>query len=320
VDRVTRIAVSVQAEPRDLGSWLALARRLESSRFDALLMGDHPGSGASPWPALGAAATATDRLRLGTYVLQCGVREPMHIAADAATLDLLAPGRVMLGLGAGHTPLEWTDVGRRRPSPQARVARLVEVFDAVARLLAGETTTFEGSHVSLDATRLDGFPPLGHVTLTVGGGHPDLLRFGAERADIVALSGLGRTLPDGHRHEVTWSPERLHAQLKLIRDAAKRADRTPTLDALVQQVTVTRDRSTVFADLASRLAGNPLVEHLAATPFLLVGTHEEIAQQMVRQAEQWGISRYVVREPAVPDLEPVLTWLQEAGNLSGYGM
>jgi hypothetical protein len=48
---VPGIRMSVQAEPGDLDSWLALARRLESAGFHALLMGDHPGSGASPWPA-----------------------------------------------------------------------------------------------------------------------------------------------------------------------------------------------------------------------------------------------------------------------------
>ena len=111
------IAVSVQAEPADLRSWLALARRLESAGFHALVMGDHPGSGASPWPAPGSAAAATTTLKLGTCVAQAGVREPVHVASDAATLDILAPGRVLLGVGAGHTPGEWEDIGRHRPAP-----------------------------------------------------------------------------------------------------------------------------------------------------------------------------------------------------------
>ena len=116
------IAVSMQAEPADLQSWLALARRLESAGFGALLLGDHPGSGASPWPALGSAAAVTQTLALGTYVIQAGVREPVHVAADGASLDVLAPGRVRLGLGAGHTPREWEDIGRHRPGPWARAA------------------------------------------------------------------------------------------------------------------------------------------------------------------------------------------------------
>lgn len=111
------ITVSVQAEPTDLPSWLALAQRLESSGFHALVMGDHPGSGASPWPALGCAAAVTGTLKLGTYVMQAGVRQPMHVAADAANLDVLAPGRALLGIGAGHTPREWPDIGQERPAP-----------------------------------------------------------------------------------------------------------------------------------------------------------------------------------------------------------
>jgi alkanesulfonate monooxygenase SsuD/methylene tetrahydromethanopterin reductase-like flavin-dependent oxidoreductase (luciferase family) len=94
---VPDIAVSVQAAPADLQSWRTLARRLESAGFRALLLGDHPGSWASPWPALGSAAAVTQILKLGTYVVQAGVREPMHVA-DAATLDILAPGRVLLGI------------------------------------------------------------------------------------------------------------------------------------------------------------------------------------------------------------------------------
>ena len=150
------ISVSVQAEPADLESWLALARRLEAAGFAALLMGDHPGSGASPWPALGGAAAVTRTLRLGTYVVQAGVREPMHVAADAATLNLLAPGRVLLGIGAGHTPREWADIGRQRPSPPERAGRLAEFAEAVAGLLAGETVTLDGQYLALRDARLDG--------------------------------------------------------------------------------------------------------------------------------------------------------------------
>ena len=152
------IAVSVQAEPTDLKSWLTLARRLESAGFRGLVMGDHPGSGASPWPALGCAAGVTDSLRLGTYVAQAGVREPMHVAADAATLDILAPGRVLLGIGAGHTPREWEDIGRRRPGPGERAERLVEFVEAVTGLLKGDTVTREGAYLTLRGSHLEGLP------------------------------------------------------------------------------------------------------------------------------------------------------------------
>jgi probable F420-dependent oxidoreductase len=302
------ISVSVQANPADVTSWLALARKLEATGFRGLLLGDHPGSWASPWPALGCAAAVTQTLTLGSYVVQGGVREPMHVAADAATLDILAPGRVLLGLGAGHTPREWQDIGRERPSPGERAGRLAEFVDVVARLLNGDTVTHEGSYLTLRDSRLDGLPTGRRVRLAVGGGHPDVLRAAARRADVVALAGLGRTLPDGHHHEARWSPADLRRQLELVRDEAQRAGNAPVIEALVHVVTVTGDRAAAAAQTSEQIAGAS-ADDVAHTPFALIGTHEEMAAQMRRQAEEFGITSYVVREPAVPDLEQVLTLL-----------
>lgn len=221
------IRVSVQAEPADLASWLELARRLEAAGFDALLMGDHPGDGASPSPALGSAAAVTRTLRLGSYVTQAGVREPMHVAADAASLSVLAPGRVLLGIGAGHTPREWADIGKDRPSPADRAGRLAEFAEAVAGLLEGRTVIMDGGYLSLRESRLQGSVAgaAGSVTLVVGGGHPAVLRAAARHADVVGLSGLGQTLADGHHHRVRWSAADLARQLDLVREAARQAGR-----------------------------------------------------------------------------------------------
>jgi probable F420-dependent oxidoreductase len=303
------IAVSVQAEPADLHSWLALARRLESSGFRGLVMGDHPGSGASPWPALGCAAAVTQALKLGTYVVQAGVREPVQVAADAATLDILAPGRVLLGIGAGHTPREWEDIGRRRPGPGERAARLAGFVDAVAGLLKGDTVTLEGPVLTLRGSRLDGLPVGGNVEIAVGGGHPEVMRAAARRADVVGLSGLGRTLPDGHHHEARWSGEDLRRQLQLVRDEAQRAGTAPVVEALVQAVTVTEDRASSITQISGRITGAS-AEDVARTPFLLVGTYEEMAAQLLAQAEEFGITRYVVREAAVPHVERVLALIR----------
>ncbi|HEX3491878.1 MAG TPA: LLM class flavin-dependent oxidoreductase [Streptosporangiaceae bacterium] len=305
--------MSVQAEPGDLEAWLALARRLEAAGFAALLMGDHPGSGASPWPALGCAAAVTRTLGLGTYVVQAGVREPMHVAADAATLSLLAPGRVLLGIGAGHTPREWADIGRQRPSPAARAGRLAEFAEAVAALLAGSTVTLDGRYLALHEARLDGsLAGAAPVRLVIGGGHPELLRAAARRADVVGLAGLGRTLPDGHQHEVRWSAAELRGQLDLIRaeaDQAGRSGRPPALEALVQVVRVTGDRDAALAEVGAEIP-SASAEDLAQTPFLLIGSHEQMAAQLRRQAAELGITGYVVREGAVPDLERVLAVLR----------
>lgn len=307
---VPDIAVSVQAEPADLRSWLTLARRLESAGFRGLVMGGHPGSGPSPWPTLGSAVAVTKTLKLGTYVAQAGVREPVHVAADAATLDILAPGRVLLGIGAGNTPREWEDIGRQRPAPRVRAERLAEFVEAVAGLLRGDTVTREGPYLALRGSRLEGLPVGGRVGLVVGGGHPQVLRAAARRADVVGLSGLGRTLPDGHKHEVRWSAADLRRQLQLVRDEAQQAGNAPVVEALVQMVTVTGNRAASIQEISGRIRGAS-ADDVARTPFLLIGSYEQMAAQLLAQAEESGISSYVVREPAIPHIERVL------GLLSG---
>jgi probable F420-dependent oxidoreductase len=302
---VRHITVNVQAEPTDLRSWLALAQRLERAGFYGLVMGDHPGSGSSPWPALGSAAAVTQTLKLGTCVVQAGVREPMHVAADAATLDILAPGRVVLGIGAGHTPAEWADIGQARPGPRQRAERLAEFVTAVAGLLKGETVTLDGRYLTLRESLLDGLPATNSVKLAVGGGHPLILRAAARHADVVGLSGLGRTLPDGHYHEVRWSQADLRRQLQLIKDEAEQAANRPVIEALVQFVRVTDDRASAVAEVSAKFS-SATAEDVGQTPFALIGTYAQMADQMHTQAEELGITSYVVREPAVPHLERVL--------------
>jgi probable F420-dependent oxidoreductase len=300
------LVFSMQARPRDRDSWVQLARRVEAAGFRGLYAADHPGFGSSPFVSLAAAAAVTDRMDLGTYVSQAGVREPAHLASEAAALAVLAPGRVVLGLGAGHNPAEWASIGRERPSPGDRAARLVEFVDVVARLLQGERVTYEGRHLALRDARIDGAD--GRVRLLVGGGNPAILRVAARAADVVALSGLGRTLADGRDHEVRWSREDLERQLRIVREEAGRHDRSPVLDALVQVVRVTDDRSGALEELAGEI-GAPAAD-LAGTPFVLVGTEDEMAAQLRRQATEYGITSYVVREPALDPIIRVMAKLQ----------
>lgn len=168
----------------------------------------------------------------------------------------------------------------------------------------------EGRYLSLADAVLEGLPAQGRVGFVVGGGNPELLRVAAARADVVGLSGLGRTLPDGHRHEVRWSRADLDDQLSLIRHESVRAGTTPEVEALVQVVSVADDREQALADLREHLPdGSP--DDLAETPFVLVGTVEEMAEQLLRQAQQLGISRYLVRESAVEHVERILAQLAD---------
>nr|BFE76339.1 hypothetical protein GCM10020092_096400 [Actinoplanes digitatis] len=127
---------ALQAQPTSAADWLDLARRAEEAGFDTLLAADHPGSCASPFVALAAAAAVTTRIRLGSNVSNAAVREPILLASDVATLDVISGGRAVLGLGAGHTPAEWEATGRTRPDVRGRVARCIAVAEATMALLA----------------------------------------------------------------------------------------------------------------------------------------------------------------------------------------
>jgi probable F420-dependent oxidoreductase len=294
------IRVSVQAAPRDRTSWLDLARAVEVGGFHALHAADHPGSSPAPFVALSAAAAVTERIELGTCVVNAGVWEPLALASTVATLDLVSDGRAVLGVGAGHTPQEWTSTGRSFPAAGDRVSRMIELVEATSRLLAGGTTSYAGEHFTLADAVLDGPRPVRDpIPLLVGGNGRRVLRFAARNADIVGITGLGRMLADGHRHEVDWSPAALQETIRMI-SAATGLGRPPEMEALVQAVIVTEDTSASARDLTEYIPGAS-IDDLLSAPFVWIGTVDEIAAKLRRTQETLGISRYVVRPPAMTD-------------------
>jgi probable F420-dependent oxidoreductase len=290
------IRFSVQAGVgRDGHTWSELARRVEGLGFDALYVADHPGATGSPFTSLAAAAPVTTTLRLGTYVCNAGVRGPVELASDAATLDVVSNGRVVLGLGAGHTPAEWTMEGRPYPGPAERVVRLRETVDVVTRLLAGEVVSFDGRYVrARDAFLLAPRPVQPRVPILLGGNGPELLRVAARTADVVSVTGLGRTLDDGHRHTVDWSASAIDERVARIHAAG----RAVVLDALVQHVELTDRPGDVAARLASLIPGLEPGD-LHAAPFAWIGSVESICEQLLAAQERWGFTSYVVRENAL---------------------
>jgi probable F420-dependent oxidoreductase len=295
---VTSITFALQAQCIDPNTWRGLAQNAEAAGFEAFVIADHPGVAASPFVALGAAATVTSTITLGTYVLNAGVRDPLHVAADVATLDLLSGGRAQLGIGAGHTPAEWTMTGHQYPRPSARVTRLRESVEVIQRLLAGDTVTFRGDAITTERATLDApRPRRAHVPLLVGGNNHALLRFAAARADVVSIGGLGRTLADGHRHEVRWRDADVEETIATIRTAARDRADPPRVDALVQHVELTSDRDAAAARLAGRVPELRPRDALAC-PFVLIGTEAELVDEVRSHHERFGISRFTVRAGA----------------------
>lgn len=138
-----------QADP------VAAAVRAEALGFDVVTVSDHVGPGPSPLPTLAAIAQGTSRIRLGTFVLNNDMRNPVQLAWDAATTDRLSGGRFELGLGAGHTPQEYAATGIELDGAQRPKRRLAESVEVIRRLVDGETMDHAGDHYRVEGARID---------------------------------------------------------------------------------------------------------------------------------------------------------------------
>ncbi len=291
---MARLRFGYQLSEHDESAPIQTAQRAEQLGFDVVLVSDHVGPGLSPLVALGAMAQATERIRVGTFVLNNDMRNPVQLAWEASTLDRLSGGRFELGLGAGHTPQEYPATGVRFDDARHRKARLMESVEVIRRLVGGELVTYHGDHVHVDEAQIDASHQK-RLPILVGGNGAALLTHAGAHADIVGLQGLGRTRPDGHRHAVKWDPGWLTAQIDQVRAGARSRFGDLELNALVQVTRITDERDAVLKQVCERLDG-VTVEHADAIPYLLIGTVDEIVAKLAACQARWGISYFVVRE------------------------
>jgi probable F420-dependent oxidoreductase len=284
------------------------AQRAEALGFDTVLVSDHVGPGCAPLVTLAAIARATERIRLGTFVLNNDMRNPVQLAWEASTLDRLSGGRFELGIGAGHTPQEYRATGTELRAPRDRKRRVCETVEVLRPLLAGESVTYRGEFVAVEDAHI-GAALQPRLPLLVGGNGAMLLEHAGEHADIIGLQGLGRTNPDGHTHATRWQLSRLEAQVRQLRRGQdRRTDgRAVELNALVQVVAVTDDPHPVYKSLCDRIE-DLTVDDARETPYLMVGTVDEIASKLDHFATEHGITYFAVR--ALDDFAPVLRLLR----------
>jgi len=158
-----------------------LAQRAEAQGAAALLVADE-GIDRDIYVTLAAIAVSTERISLVPAITNPHSRHPVATAAALASLEELAPGRVMAGLGAGGN-LVFSPMGIRPTRPYTALA---ESVDVIGRLLAGETVSHHGEFTTEDASI--GWSP-GPLPLALAGRGPRVERLGAEEADWVILAG-----------------------------------------------------------------------------------------------------------------------------------
>jgi probable F420-dependent oxidoreductase len=291
--------------------WAEKARKVEGLGYDILTVPDHLTDLVAPIPALISAADATKHLRVGTNVLNNDLRHPVLVAREAATVDLLTDGRLQLGLGAGSIRSEYEQAGLNFDRGAIRVERLAESVAVIKGLLRGERVTFSGKHYRVSGHSIAPLPvQTPHPPILIGGNGPQLLSLAAREADIVGLSGITFRSGGAAPSDLSgWRVSSVDERIRLVRKVAGDEQYAQLeINALVQRVIVTNDRRNATEELKSRWS-QFTVDELLQSPYVLIGTIEQIIEDLECRRARWDISYYTIRESDMDTFAPVVAQL-----------
>lgn len=289
--------------------WVTLVRRVESLGYATFLLADHFVNELMPVAALMAAADATKTLRVGSFVFDNDFRHPALLAKEVAALDLLSDGRFEFGIGAGWHRPEYDQVGLPFDSAGIRLSRLEEALQIVRQFFTQESVNFAGNHYTV--TDLKAFPKTvqrPHPPFFMGGGGKKMLSLAAREADIIGLHV--RVKDDGTVDADERTGAALARKVEWIRQAAGDRFAAIELNLLVSDIVITEDRLQA-AEQYMREKARPgaTVEQILASPYLFIGSIAQIAEQLLRLREQFGISYFVVDAEVMEAFAPVVARL-----------
>lgn len=259
---------------RRLSSVQDWARRAEDWGYDVLHVPDHLGAPA-PFPTLTAVAAATERLHLGTFVLNAGFYKPALLARDVAEVRDLSAGRLELGLGAGYVRAEFEAAELPYPSAGARVAHLRHV------------TEYLREH-------------LPDVPLLIAGNGDKLLTIAAEHAHVIGLTG-------GDPADEAGDP--LAERISFVRSAAPQ--RFEELELNVSVTAMPIDESGMpDLSITRRFLPHLSDEQLLRTPGVLSGSVRDIAATIRGYRDTYGITYVTVQQPHAEAFAKVIAELR----------
>ena len=184
---------------------IAQAREAEAAGYDSLFVMDHfyqlPMLGTPDQPmleaytALGALATATERMQLGTLVTGNTYRNPTLLAKVITTLDVVSGGRAVLGIGAGWFELEHRQLGFEFGTFTDRFNRLEEAMQIIDPMIKGERPTFSGHWYSAESAMAEPRYRERIPVLVGGGGEKKTFGIAARYADHLNIIAAFDELP-----------------------------------------------------------------------------------------------------------------------------
>jgi alkanesulfonate monooxygenase SsuD/methylene tetrahydromethanopterin reductase-like flavin-dependent oxidoreductase (luciferase family) len=188
--RPLRFGVTLPQIKRSWQEASAAAIEFDRLGYDSLWVCDHLYGVPAPnlpifeaWTQLAAIAALTQHAKLGTLVTPPFFRNPAVLAKQIATIDQIAPGRVIAGLGAGWFPPEFEQTGCEFPGIGERLRALEEMVEIMKRIWRDEKATYAGRYFSVDEAVCEPKPAVPPEILIGGGGEKVLMGIAARHAD-----------------------------------------------------------------------------------------------------------------------------------------
>jgi F420-dependent oxidoreductase-like protein len=274
----------------------AQAQEAEAAGFDTVLLMDHfyqlPGLGEPDEPmleaytALGALATATERVQLSTLVTGNTYRNPTLLAKTVTTLDVVSAGRAILGIGAGWFELEHQQLGFDFDTFTERFEKLDEALQIIAPMLHGERPTFSGKWYRAESA-INEPRYRDHIPIMLGGsGEKKTFRLAARYADHLNLIANIDELP---------------GKLDVLRQRCAEIDRDPATLKTSTLLTVVLSDYDAPSDIGEARGGRAVV-----------GTPDQVAEEIKRRVLDVGVDGVVVNLPTHGYTPGVITKVGEA--------
>jgi probable F420-dependent oxidoreductase len=313
---------SVQAFEAESGrQWTDLARRAEDLGYSTLFTTDHyfgPGDIAdssghrpvdvAPLTAMTAAAMATTALRVGCRVFCADYHNPVMLAKEVATLDMLSEGRVEVGLGAGWVAAEYEGLGITMERPGLRIERLAETVEVLRAHWAGEPLNIKGTFVR--ACGFAGRPrPVQQPSppIFIGGGAPRVLRLAGRLADIVSINFNNAAGQLGAGSVASSTRDATVEKIGWIREGAGDRFGDIELEIAAYFIAISDDPADAVASMARRFGVAP--EVLATHPHALIGSVPQICDKLEQRRGELGISYVNVAQRSMEAFAPVVARL-----------
>ena len=283
--------------------WQRIVKAADDLGFESLWRSDHFFSFGpnrtkdciETFTSLTYAATASSRIKFGTLVASMTFRPPAMVARQAAAIDQLSGGRLILGIGAGWNQDEHDAFGIELPEPKRRLDMLEEGAVVIRSLLQSDDVSFEGKHYALKNAFANPKPAQQPLPILIGG------------------SGEKRLLQIVARHAGQWNmpvqPMEVYRQKVAALDMhCEREKRDPaTIERSIMCAYITAETDAEVQQAYDRAVANAsprMRERLDAGEKLpwLIGTPHQLVEQ-IQAWEAEGVSRIMLQHFTEPDYD-----------------